>query len=171
MAESSYLEEKIVLAWARRNVPGTFAHATMVLNCVNSDGLCRPASHITQTCTKPMLYLSAGCWDSPVGITNRGAIQIVTSVKELWLCASEKICVQKVWNTATRTYGLARIVSNKDNMGQRLLRLLKKPKALLSNKALDKIFIPRGAAPKLNKRPSPPVRSLTPYPEPYPKHS
>jgi hypothetical protein len=40
MAENKYyFEEKIVLAWARLNVPGSIAHATMVLHGVNSEGL------------------------------------------------------------------------------------------------------------------------------------
>ena len=73
------------------------------------------------------------------------------AVKELWLRASDKLCLTKVWNIATRTYGSDGIISNKDNMGQRLLRLLKNPKSL------DKIFMPRGPTRKSFKRPSPPV--------------
>jgi hypothetical protein len=34
-----HLEENIVLVWARLNVPGSIAHATMVLKGITSNGL------------------------------------------------------------------------------------------------------------------------------------
>ena len=51
---------------------------------------------------------------------------------------------------------LMRHYACRSNMGKRLMRLVKNPTKL------DKIFIPRGVAPKPTKRPSPPV--LNPYP-------
>ena len=116
--------------------------------------------------------ISAGRWQSPLGITNKEVIQIVAAVKELWLRASKKICLNKLWDIAIRTYGRGPIISTKygvpslcdtlalthfvfytrrGNCGKRLWRLWDNPKDM------DEIFMPRGVTAKLPKRPSPTV--------------
>ena len=76
-----YLEDTIVLAWARRNVPGSFAHVTMVLNAVNGDGLLMSASPITLTLTHNQCCRLLGfpCWynqqgSNPDCVCSQGAV-------------------------------------------------------------------------------------------------
>ena len=38
MATNRYFEERVVLVWARLNLPGSIAHATMVVKAITSEG-------------------------------------------------------------------------------------------------------------------------------------